>query len=188
MSLACMHMIGKPTTICYHITVPRIPMMDTLLGLPRNHPNFDAVNVYGDEVQVGVDLGDEEPILVNRSGIAERDIVDYEILHYRFHSALHYKIKENLEAIYDFRYSRGDAILRHTTIYPFVNASQYTHRLELKGNNFFVRGYYSAENARDSYAMLATGAFIQEGLKSSPAWAEDYGRAFPGRSTWSNAQ
>ena len=164
----------------YHITPSRIPLQDELLSLSRTDPNFDAVNVYGDEVQVGVDLGGEEPVLINRTGIQERDIVDYEIQHYRVHSALHYKLNEKMEAIYGFRYSRGDAILRHTTVYPFVNASLFTHRLELKGNNFFVRGYYSGENARDSYAMVATGAFIQEGLRPSNLWSQDYGRAFRG--------
>ena len=73
----------------FHITPGRIPIQDSLLSLPRTHPNFDAVNVYGDEVQVPVFLGDEELTLINRSGIPEQDIINYKIDHlkgYRSHA------------------------------------------------------------------------------------------------------
>ena len=101
---------------------------------------------------------------------------------------MHFRPNPSLEVIYAFRYAEGDAILRHTTIYPFVNVSNITHKLEFKGDNYFFRAYYAGENAKDSYAMLATGAFIQEGLKSSQAWSQDYSNAYtgehPGGSGW----
>lgn len=164
----------------FHITPARIPIQDSLLSLPRTHPNFDAVNVYGDEVQVPVFLGDSALTLINRTGIREQDIIDYKIDHLKVTGAMHFRPNPSMELIYAFRYVEGDAILRHTTVYPFVNVTNSTHKLELKGKNYFFRTYYSGEDAKDSYAMLATGAFIQEGLKSSQAWSQDYSNAYLG--------
>ena len=165
----------------YHITTERIPLSEQLLQLPRTHPNFDAVNVYGDEVQVPVDLmGTGETTLINRTGIPERDLVNYEVNNLKLNTSLHYKLNEDLEASYHLHYLSGDAVLRHTTIYPFVNISHTKHKLELKGNQFFIRGYHTREDANDSYQMLATGAFIQSLLKPNEVWAADYAGAFQG--------
>ena len=165
----------------YHITTERIPFSQQLLNLPRDHPNFDAVNVYGDEVSVPVDLqGTGEPTLINRSGFNEKDLVDYEIGNIKLNSSLHYKIKEGLEASYHLHHMKSDAVLRHTTVYPFVNISHTKHKLELTGDHFFVRGYHLREDANDSYQMLATGAFIQSFLKPNEIWAADYAGAFQG--------
>jgi len=154
-----------------------------LLQTPRSAPNYNAVNVYGDELSVPVNLGGGNTVNVNRTGIKEADIVNYDVQTYRFGASLHYRISEDLEVNYGFTYTQSDAILRHTTIYPLVNFDQQLHRLELKGTNFSLLGYYSVENARDSYAMLATGSFIEEGRKSSATWGADYGAAFRGEVT-----
>lgn len=152
-----------------------------LMSRDRNHPNYNAVNVYGDEVRVPV-LLDTSGVasLVNRSGFAEKDILDYGIGNVKIQGALHYRPMEGLELIYSGAYVQADVVLRHTTVYPLVNIRHHINRLEVKGDDFFLRGYYSGENANDSYALLATGAYIQEGLKSSALWSADYGAAFRG--------
>ncbi|MEM6803425.1 MAG: TonB-dependent receptor [Bacteroidota bacterium] len=165
----------------HYISGADLPNQELLLSRPRTDPNFNAVNVYGDEVVVPVDLvgnGDFTPI--NRSGIAEADIVDYGINNFKANADLHYRFNKKLEAIYGYRYTQADAILRHTTVYPLRNINQQIHKLELRSDNFYVRGYYSLEDAKDSYQMLATGAFIQEGLKSSAVWSQEYGAAYRG--------
>lgn len=164
----------------FYISPQRVSQREQLLDTPRTDPNYDAVNVYGDEVQVPVNLGGEQPALINRSGIPEEDIIDYGVENLRLQGSLHYRLAEGVEAFYDYRYMTGDAILRHTTIYPLVNFQQQLHKLEVAGNTFFLRGYYSQEDAKDSYAMLVTGRFIQEGLKPSELWAAEYGAAFRG--------
>lgn len=152
-----------------------------LLSRDRSHPNFNAVNVYGDEVQVPVDLdGSGTTTLVNRSGILESDIVDDKIGNIKVQGSLHYRPAPGLEVIYSGSFVEVDLVLHHTTTYPFVSIQQYLNRLELKGEDFFLRGYYTRENANDAYSMLATGAFIQEGLKSSALWSADYGAAHRG--------
>ncbi|MEL6671350.1 MAG: carboxypeptidase-like regulatory domain-containing protein [Bacteroidota bacterium] len=164
----------------YYISNELVPNQEALLALPRTDPNYNAVNVYGDEIQVPVNLGGGNVENINRSGIAERDLIDYDIDNFKINFALHYKLTPNLEAIYDVRHVEADAILRHTTIYPFRDIQQTLQKLELRSDNFYVRAYNSRENANNSYQMLATGAFIQEGLKSSLLWSQDYGAAFRG--------
>ncbi|MEM9985163.1 MAG: TonB-dependent receptor, partial [Bacteroidota bacterium] len=164
----------------YHITPTRAPFADQFLNIPSDNPVFDAVSRYGDEVLVPVSLGPDSMIQVSRTGIAERDLVDYSSQIVKLGGALHFRPTAGVEAIYDVRYFQADAILRHTTVYPLRNIRYLAQKLELKGPDFQVKAYYSAENANDSYALLGTGAFIQEGLKVSPVWAGDYGAAYRG--------
>lgn len=164
----------------YHITPQNVFRKDQLLSLPRSHPNFNAVNVYGDEVVVPVYITPDSMINVNRSGIREADIVNYQINNFKGSAAIHYKPTEKVEAIYDFKYSQGDAILRHTTIYPLRDIRHIMNKFEIRGDDFNVKAYHSYEDANNSYVILGTGAFIQEGLKSSAAWSMDYGAAYRG--------
>jgi outer membrane cobalamin receptor len=152
-----------------------------LLATPRNDPNFNAVNVYGDEVQASVDLmGNGTLTPINRTGIKESDIIDYNTQIIKMDAALYYRFSDKLEASYGYRFIQSDGILRHTTVYPLRNLTQTFHRLELKGLNWNLRGFHSAEDTGDSYAMVVTGAFIEQGRKSNTDWANDYGAAFRG--------
>ncbi|MCH2045466.1 MAG: TonB-dependent receptor [Saprospiraceae bacterium] len=169
----------------YHVTNDVI-----LTGAPilsADDPNFQAVHRYGDEVAVPVFLGDTT-MNINRTGIAERDIIDYNQQLFKANAALHYRISENVELIYDFRFLHTDAVLRHTTIYPLKDLQQYVHKLELRNNATFFRAYYSMENAGNSSYLLGTGAYIQEGLKSSADWSADYSAAYRGQVPGVDAQ
>lgn len=165
----------------FHITPERAGNLETLLQLAPTDPNFDAVSRFGDEEIVGVDLvGDGNFTSINRSGIQERDILDYEIEIIKLNAALHFRPTELLEVSYDATYNQGDAVLRHTTVYPFTNAVTFTQKLEVKSRFFNSKVYHVLENSRDSYVTLAIGNFIQQGLKSNGDWAGDYGRAYRG--------
>ncbi len=164
----------------FHITPTRIPLADQLLQTPANSPVFDAVSRFGDEIQIPLTLAPDSVILVNRTGIAERDIVDYDSDRIKLGGSLYYNLDDQIRATYDVRYFQGDAILRHTTVYPLRNIAHLMQKFEIRGDNFYLRAYHSQEDANDSYAILGTGAFIQEGLKSSQDWAQDYAFALSG--------
>lgn len=165
----------------HYIGIADVPIADQLLSRSRNDPNFNAVNVYGDEVVVTTDLGGEfGSTPINRTGIREEDIIDYDTEVFKIDGSIHYRITENIEASYGYRFIQSDAILRHTTIYPLRNLQQSIHRFGLKGVNWDLVAFHSIEDAGDSYAMLATGAFIEQGRKSNEAWGADYGAAFRG--------
>ncbi|MDX2246480.1 MAG: TonB-dependent receptor [Bacteroidia bacterium] len=164
----------------WHITQQNVAQKDPLLQRPRSHPNFNAVNVYGDEIVVPVYITPDSAIQVNRSGIAESEILDYGVNNFKLNGSLHFRPQKNVEAVYDVRFFQADAILRHTTVYPMRDIRQLIQKLEVKGEDFNVKAYYSYEDANKSYALLGTGAFIQEGLKSSARWSGDYGAAYRG--------
>ena len=164
----------------YYINVTRSADPAPFLSRPRNHPNFDAVNVYGDEISTVVNLGPGTNAPINRTGIKEKDVVDYNVGVLKWDAALHYRITDNILASYSYRFIQSDAILRHTTMYPLVNWHQQFHRFEIKGSNWSLKSFHSAEDAGDSYFMLGTGAFIERGRKSDAAWGADYGAAYRG--------
>ncbi len=154
-----------------------------LAATDPNALNFDAVNRYGDEVVASVDLdGDPmtDPTGINRTGLAESDIIDYNIDVLKFDGSIHYKLTDDIEASYGYRYVKADPTLRHTVIYPLVNNSAWFNRLELKGSKWNLRANTINENAGDSYAILRTGSFIEGGLKSNEDWAADYAAAYQG--------
>ena len=165
----------------FYINTTRAANPAPFLSKPRNDPNFDAVNVYGDEVVAPVRLTSASTTTnINRTGIKEKDIVDYNVTMVKVNGSLHYKITDNIEASYGYTYIINDGILRHTTIYPFKNFSQQFHRFELKGSNWDIKAFNSREDVGDTYIMLATGSYIEQRRKTNAAWGADYGAAYRG--------
>ncbi|MEN8187491.1 MAG: TonB-dependent receptor [Bacteroidota bacterium] len=164
----------------YHITNDKVSIKDDLLALPRNNPNYNAVNVYGDELVATVDLdGDGTPETpINRTGINEEDIIDYDINSYKFDAGIYYRIKDDMQLSYDYRYIQSDGIYRHTTMYPLMNWEQQFHRLALESSSLNILAFHSMEDAADSYAMLNTGAYVEGRRRSNAEWGADYGEAF----------
>ncbi len=152
-----------------------------LLDRDPFHPNYDAVNVYGDEAQALVDLeGNGALTPINRSGIPEAELLDPKVQQVGVQASLHYRISPDVEANYDFRYAKSDAIIRSNDFYPFQDYQTHYHKLELKGDNFFVRAYHGQDNPGDGYSLLRAGAVIQETQKPGTEWGNDYGTAYRG--------
>lgn len=165
----------------YLITNADVPLASGLLDRPRSHPNYNAVNVYGDEVQAMVDLmGDSSFLPVNRSGIEEELLRDQGVQNLTMQASLHHRLSDEVEASYDFRYAQSDAIIRYDNFYPFQNYQTFFHKLELKGSNFFIRAFHGIDNPGEGYSMLQAGAIVQEGLKPTSVWGMDYGAAYRG--------
>ena len=164
----------------HHITNSDIPRREELLGRTPDHPNYDAVHRYGDEISVPVDLGNGNTGEINRSGISEQDLLDYQIENIKFNTALYFRITKKIEAIYDYKFAEGDAIIRLTAPFAFRDIRQHLHKLELHSSKSFIRAYYSGENSNNSYALLKTAPFIQTSLKSDSLWGLDYGAAYRG--------
>lgn len=142
-------------------------------------PDFDGLNLYGDEVPVPLPFG-----TVRRTGLMEEDLVDdYSARSIKGDIALHYRITEGLEAIYNYRYGGGNSIYHGNEKYALRNLTQQFHKLELKAANYFVRAYHTVTDAGDSYNLSALGAFANETFintaptadpNDAPSWAERY--------------
>jgi len=172
---------------------------------PGISPDFDGMNLYGDETRITVPINStfasaiesgalaslgipadatlaagfrtlENPV-VTRTGMREEDLIDdFEARSIKLDGALHYRLNDNLEAIYNYRYGTGSTIYQGAEKYAIRGFSQQFHKVELKSDNFFVRAYATLSNAGDSYNMSALGAFVNETLSPSQAqWVPTYG-------------
>jgi hypothetical protein len=97
-----------------------------------NNPARDALNIYGDEVSKTLPgIG-----LVTRTGYEEKDLMNYQVYSLKLNGALHYRITNNLEAIYQYNYGRGTSSYTGSSRFDLNNFVLQTHRLELKGTIF----------------------------------------------------
>lgn len=121
-----------------------------------NDPGRDGLNIYGDEIQKTLPgIG-----LVSRTGYEEKDLMNYNVYSLKLNGQLAYRISNNLEAIYQYNYNKGTASYTGSSRYDLNDFVLQTHRLELKGSNFFVRGYSVAESSGNSYNTRSAGEEI----------------------------
>jgi iron complex outermembrane recepter protein len=143
-------------------------------------PDFDGLNLYGDEYALVTVPGIDGSF--RRTGYREEDLIDnYSARSIKGDVAIHYRITDKLEALYNYRYGSGNAIYQGDAKYALRNFTQEFHKVELKADNFFVRGYLTSTDAGDSYNLLALGTFMNENYAPTQAvWAPDYINAYNG--------
>ncbi len=155
-------------------------------GVPQS-PNFDGVNLYGDEVRIPLPLGPLGTLDLRRTGLPEEDLIDdFQARSKKADIALHYRINSKVEAIASYRYGGGSTLYQGGEKYALRNFSQKYYKAELRGDNFFVRAYRSSTDAGDSYNVSALGAYANERLRptpptgnpNNPSWAERYGQNY----------
>ena len=144
-------------------------------------PNFDGLNRYGDETQINVP---GFHTTLTRTGFKEEDLIDdYSANSIKGDAALHYRITDNLEAIYSYRYGGGNTVYQGSEKYAIRDFNQQFHKIELKSKNFWIRGYGTFTDAGDSYNMSALGAFANESYSpSATTWVPDFLNAYNGYS------
>ncbi|WP_214225972.1 TonB-dependent receptor [Pedobacter sp. B4-66] len=121
-----------------------------------NNPARDALNIYGDEVSRNLTgIG-----VVSRTGYEEKNLMNYDVYSLKLNGALHYRITNGLEAIYQYNYGVGTASYTGSSRFDLNNFVLQTHRAELKGSNFFLRSYVVTENSHDSYNTRSLAQFI----------------------------
>ncbi len=146
--------------------------------------DFDGLNLYGDETLVPTPVPSVGTI--KRTGFREEDMLnafsdDREAKTLKGDVALHYRITDKIEVLYNYRYGGGSSIYQGTEKYALRDFNQQFHKLEFKGDNFFVRGYISATDAGKSYNLSALGGFANETYSpTATTWAPDYIKAMQG--------
>ncbi len=128
-----------------------------------NNPGRNALNIYGDEVARTIDsIG-----RVSRTGYEEKDVAQYDVYGAKLGGALHYKIREDLEVIYAINWGQGTTMYTGSSRYALNNFKLLQQRLELRGKNFFLRGYSTGERSSDSYNSRSLAQFINR------TWVKD---------------
>ena len=141
--------------------------------------NYDGLNVYGDEVSTTLPFGIGD---VSRTGYDERDLMSYEAKSMKFGTSLNYRPlgDDRLEIIWNSKVGTGNTIYQGTNRYNIKNFFMEQHKLEVRGKNFFVRGYMTSEDAGDSYDTRFAAININREWKSDAAWFQQYAGAFLG--------
>ncbi|MDJ1472145.1 TonB-dependent receptor [Xanthocytophaga flava] len=112
-----------------------------------SNPGRNALNIYGDEVaQTLQGIG-----RVSRTGYEEKDLSPYGVYSVKLNGAVHYRFTDKLEAIYQANYSQGTTNYTGSSRFALNDFHLWQHRVELRGTNFFVRAYSTAENSTNSY-------------------------------------
>jgi len=146
--------------------------------------DFDGLNLYGDETLIPVPVPSIG--IITRTGFREEDMLNAfsdgrDAKSIKADGALHYRINDKIEASYNYRYGGGSSIYQGTEKYVLRDFSQQFHKLEIKSDNFFVRGYRTATDAGKSYNLSALGGYANETVSPTITnWVPDYVVAMQG--------
>jgi len=156
---------------------------DMIGGTRVTNPGFNGINVYGDEVSTNIrsasGLGIIPDVVVSRTGYNEKDLTNYNAESIKSDWGLYYRPFENdFEISYVGKVGTGNTIYQGTNRYNIKNFFQQQHKLEVRNDNFFARGYVVSDNAGDSYDMVFTAININRIWKPDTQWFGDYIGAF----------
>lgn len=161
---------------------------------PGTPPNYDGMNVYGDENQQSLRTVAQAVIAagqlpasalalfpnvnVSRTGFLERDLVDYNTKSLKINGAIHYRLTEKIEAIGQVNYGYGTTVYTANGRYSLRDFSLTQAKLELRGDNFTLRAYTTQERSGKSYTAGLASIFLNEAWKTSQNWFGQYAGAF----------
>ncbi|WP_333819333.1 TonB-dependent receptor [Ohtaekwangia sp.] len=169
-------------------------------GLSSN-PGSDEVHAFGDEVAtnlglVGLDPGFQSkmqqaglsnylPYLatggtVSRTPYKEQYLVDYGAKNLKANIGLHYRLTDKLELLYNLNYGAGTSVYTGAQRYSLRNFNIQQHKVELRGDNFFLRAYATLENSGDSYIADLTGVLVNRAWKDDNTWFGTYAGTYLG--------
>ncbi len=161
-------------------------------GDTRASIGYDGYNIYGDEVATNIraasgGLGIIPDVVVSRTGYEERDLTNYNAESVKADWGLYFRPWANdFEIQYVGKIGTGSTIYQGTNRYALNGFTQQQHKIEIKNDNFFVRGYVVADKAGDSYDMVFTGININRAWKPDQQWFGQYIQTYAG-ATFSGA-
>jgi len=140
-----------------------------------DNQNYDGLNTYGDEVTTFVpNVGQ-----VSRTGYREQDLTDNKIESVKADFSLHFKPWANdFEIILQHKLGFGNTIYQGANRYSLKDFYMKQSKIEIKGKNFFVRGYMTGESAGNSYDMRFAAWNVNRSWKSDRDWFTDYATAY----------
>ncbi len=162
----------------------------------ENDLNYDGINTYGEIVSTNLRTVAESPAFlsqlpnpalanllpdvdVSRTGYAETDLTNYNAESIKADWGLYYRPWGNdFEIQYVGKIGSGSTIYQGSNRYSINNFFLQQHKIELKNDNFFIRGYVTADNAGDSYDLVFTGVNVNRQWKSDNDWFGQYSGAF----------
>lgn len=160
-------------------------------GTPLSNPSYDGVNTYGDEITSTFDIdaltgqpaGTRGLLHIARTGYREEDLTNYSADNFKADAAVHYNLTDDIEVIGSYRFGTGQTMFQGANRYVFDNLEMHQIKLEARANNFFLRGYTTIENSRDSYDTRFAASNMNRFWKSDGQWFNEYKDAYIGNIT-----
>ena len=166
----------------------------------ENHagnPDYDGINIYGDDystdlvgvrqslvglgvlpdASLAIPLGTQT--IVTRTGYREEDLFDYgDSYNLKFNAGLYFRLTDTIELSTRWRYGTGKAIYQGTNRYALDGLNSNYYVADLKGDNFLVRGFYTREDAGDSYDIVFAGWNVNREWSDDNTWFGEYTGAY----------
>jgi outer membrane receptor protein involved in Fe transport len=150
-----------------------------------NNIVYDGWNKYGDDALAGsntvsvtglnINGLDNQTLTVGRTGYWEKDLVKPIVDNLKFDAAVHYRLSDHAELSYNYRVGKMDGVFQRGNKVQLDNVVVQNHKVELKGDNFLLRGYVSKENTGDSYNVKPTADNLDLASGGSGrAWGKKY--------------
>ena len=112
--------------------------------------------------------------MVSRTGYNEQNLVDYDSKSIKTSTSLHYKLSNTVQAVLQANWGTGTTVYTGSDRYSIRNFSIGQYKLEVKGQDFMVRGFTTQERSGDSYISSILGSYINEASKASTTWFPQY--------------
>ena len=167
-------------------------------------PNYDGVNVYGDETTADIrtavlnpigssaapflknfidTLNGGRPINVSRTGYDENQVVNENTINFKVSGSLNYKIRPGVEAILSGNWGTGNTVYTGSDRYSLRNLKMGQYKLEVVAKDWLIRAYTTQENAGESYNATVTTRLLNEAWKPSggaTGWYSTYSQTYLG--------
>ena len=172
-------------------------------GTRATDPNYDGINVYGDETTIDIranvfdsiishapfiknfldTLNGGRPINVSRTGYQENQIVNPTTINFKLGASLHYKISEKTEAVIAGYWGTGNTTYTGSERFSLENFKMGQYKIELNNKDWAVRAYTTQENSGNSYNTTVATRLFNESWKPSgggTGWYAQYTQAYVG--------
>jgi len=164
-------------------------------------PNYDGINVYGDETTVEIrsavlnsiavaapflknfidTLNSGAPINVSRTGYTEKEVTNPNTVNFKLGGSLHYKVTPHTEATFAAYWGTGNTIYTGSERYSLKDFKMGQYKLEFNNRYWNLRAYTTQENAGESYnTTVATRLFNESWYPSGGAsgWFATYSQTY----------
>jgi outer membrane receptor protein involved in Fe transport len=168
-------------------------------GTRETDPNYDGVNVYGDETTADIRSNVLNPLAVaapfyapyintlpasmpvSRTGYLEKDVIDPNTINFKMYGEASYKLTDKTSLNAEGYWGTGNTVYTGSDRYSLLNLKVGQYKVELVNTSWFLRAYTTQENAGDSYNATVTTRLVNEGWKPSGGangWYAQYAMAF----------
>lgn len=170
-------------------------------GTRSTDPNYDGINVYGDETTADIRANVLNPLAqaapfyapyvnalpasipVSRTGYAENEVLNPNTVNAKLSGMLSYKLSSRTSLNGAAYWGTGNTVYTGSDRYSLLNLKIGQYKVELINPDWFLRGYTTQENAGESFNATVTTRLLNEAWKpsgGSDGWYYQYATSFLG--------